>query len=78
MLRACSLWKLRRQLLLTPLNGWGSLDAKKCVRTVKRARLSWEAEIQKIDPHDENIYICSRVYNFCHAESVVYCEQLTR
>ncbi|KAH8991487.1 hypothetical protein EDB86DRAFT_3103804 [Lactarius hatsudake] len=43
------------RLLLTPLNGWGSSDAKKCVRTVNRARLSWEAEIQKIDPHDENI-----------------------
>ena len=42
----------RPQLLHTRLRELGSSDAKKCV---KRARLSREAEVQKIDPRDENI-----------------------
>ena len=45
----------RRQLLLTPQSELGSSDAKKVVRAVKRARLSWEAKVWKIDPQDENI-----------------------
>jgi hypothetical protein len=54
----------RRQLSHTRLRELGSSDANKCV---KRARLLREAEVQKIDPRDENIEISGQ-FDACYAE----------